>query len=83
MSAWLQRARASVVGYCAACGGSDVLSGDERTLINRALHLINELDDIEKAATVENNDRKHYFSTAGELRFVLGVIAKRWAKVAA
>ena len=105
MSAWLARARATIAAYCEACGGSDILSVDERTLTNRALHLIDELDDIEKAlvfvttcdalsvspadlieavsATVENDDRKRYFRTAGELRFVLGVIAKRRAKAAA
>lgn len=101
MSAWLARARATIAAYCEACGGSDLLSVDERTLTNRALHLIDKLDDIEKAlafvttalsvspadlieaATVENDDRKRYFRTAGELRFVLGVIAKRRAKAAA
>jgi hypothetical protein len=93
MSAWLRRARVSLAAFVASCGGIDVLSGDERSLINRATQLVEELLHIEAtlgpiatcdafSVSVEELTAR-YFCASGELRFFLTTIAKRQAKAAA
>jgi hypothetical protein len=49
VSAWLQRARSYILAYQDSCGGEDMLSGGERTLVNRASMLVDELSHIEAA----------------------------------
>jgi hypothetical protein len=91
MSGWPRRAKATVAAYCASCGGSDVLSGTERTLVNRVTQLADRLEQIELLGEVTNGDlanssadaRLLYFTTAGDLRRLLGIIEQRRARAAA
>jgi hypothetical protein len=93
LSAWLRRARVSIAAFTASCGGLDVLSGDECSLINRATQLIDELLHIEAAlGSIATCDAlcvsvdeliARYFRASGELRFLRATIAKRQAKAAA
>jgi hypothetical protein len=94
VSAWLTRARTTVADYETHCGGHceghDMLSGDERSLINRAMRIVDQLEQIEQVAAIISGDlagssasaRLLYFRTA-DLRFLLRVIKQRRAKAAA
>ena len=107
MTQWLRRAKQSVAAFQAHCGGNDMLSNDERALVNRSLGLISALESIEGAlsfvATCDAlevspvelieavfretlnvaDTRQAYFRAASDLKFLLGVIAKRQARAAA
>jgi hypothetical protein len=91
MSGWLRRAKATVAAYCASCGGSDVLSGTERAIIDRATQLADRLEQIEALGDVLDHGlanysadaRLLYFTTAGDLRRLLGIIEQRGARAAA